>query len=95
MINKMFFLLILCMTQSAAATQVVEGQVTAQLNDGSWVMQYDDKRYACKTTHLCKDFRVDMHFLATFKFTRNKELIDYMTKDWKWHDCVINSCREY
>ena len=95
MTNKMFLLFLVCMSQPAAATEVIEGQVTAQVGDMSWIVQYDNKRYVCNTTHLCKDFRVDMPFLATFKFTRNKELIDYMTKDRKWHDCVINSCREH
>ena len=36
-----------------------------------------------------------MHFLTAFDLTREKELVDYMTKDWKWNDCIIHSCREY
>jgi len=88
-------LLMMLLSQPAAATQQVEGQVTAQTDDGSWILQYDNKRYVCKITQLCEDFRADMHFIPTFKFARNKELIDYMTKDWKWNDCIIHSCREY
>ncbi len=93
--SKMFLLLLLCMTQPAAATLPTEGQVTAQTEDGSWILGYDNKRYICRTTRLCRDFRVDMHFLTAFDLTREKELVDYMTKDWKWNDCIIHSCREY
>jgi len=95
MISKMFLLLLLCMSQPAAATKSVEGQVTAQLSDSLWVLQYENKRYACKTTHLCKDFRVDMRFIPLFKFTREKELLDYVTVEHRWHDCVVNSCQVY
>lgn len=87
--------LALMMVRSVGASPQHSGDVLVQLPDRSWILQYNNARYACETTPLCRDFRVGMQFVAHLNFERDKELVEYLTSDRTWNDCVVVNCKLY
>jgi hypothetical protein len=78
-----------------AAPRPIVGKVIMLMFDGAWLLQYDNKRYSCETTSLCHGFGEGTHFIPNMAFGRDKELIDYITNDHKWNDCILRNCAIY
>ena len=68
------------------------GRVIMLMFDGAWLLQYDNKRYSCESTSLCRSFGEGTFFRPNMEFRQDKELIDYVTRDQKWNDCILRNC---
>ena len=86
---------ILLTTPATAADETLGVVLNGPIGEDVWLFRYEDKSMECRVTSLCTGLKPGGYFVPAFKFSRQKELIDYIGLQNKWNDCVLHSCEEY
>ena len=72
-----------------------DAQVLTQRTDGRWIFQYQNRRISCQATAFCVDLRDGLYVVPGMQFRRGTEIIEYLTLDNQWNDCVLRKCSAY
>lgn len=93
--TKALIALTLLLSAPVGATDYVEGDILLDLGNGRWIFQYEGARYSCEVTPMCRGLREVSPFIPSMQFKRDKELINYLTPELEWTDCIVKNCREH
>ena len=88
-------LLGLALSQPAHGGEEMTANIITQTTSGRWIIQYGSRRLSCEATYLCEDFRDDIYLIPHMNFSRSRELVEYVTRNNQWNDCVVRNCKEY